>query len=90
MFLYHGRQDLKWKKKYELKYSESNISFDIDKQLIYELSEIPLEINNLYLYKVDELIFSKKEGPRRESMENILSSFRNLQDINLVYIILGD
>lgn len=77
-------------KEYELKYSESNISFDIDKQLIYELSEIPLEINNLYLYKVDELIFSKKEGPRRESMENILSSFRNLQDINLVYIILGD
>ena len=37
-------------KEYELKYSESNISFDIDKQLIYELSEIPLEINNLYLY----------------------------------------
>ena len=34
-------------KEYELKYSESNISFDIDKQLIYELSEITLEINNL-------------------------------------------
>jgi hypothetical protein len=77
-------------KEYELRCSENTISFDIDKQLIYELKEIPLESNNLYLYKVDELIFSKKEGPRRESMENILSSFRNLQDINLVYIILGD
>lgn len=49
-----------------------------------------IDLRNFFLYRIDEIVFSKKEGPRREAMENVLSSFRNYQDVNLIYIILGD
>lgn len=49
-----------------------------------------LDLRNFFLYRIDEIVFSKKDGPRREAMENVLSSFRNYQDVNLIYMILGD
>lgn len=49
-----------------------------------------LDFRNFFLYRIDEIVFSKKDGPRREAMENVLSSFRNYQDVNLIYMILGD
>lgn len=49
-----------------------------------------IDLRNFFLYRIDEIVFSKKEGPRREAMENVLSSFRNYQDVNLIYMILGD
>lgn len=49
-----------------------------------------IDLRNFFLYRIDEIVFSKKDGPRREAMENVLSSFRNYQDVNLIYMILGD
>ena len=62
----------------------------IDSAVTEFLSEERLDIRNFFLYRIDEIVFSKKDGPRREAMENVLSSFRNYQDVNLIYMILGD
>lgn len=62
------------------------INSDIDEYLDGE----QLDLRNFFLYRIDEIVFSKKDGPRREAMENVLSSFRNYQDVNLIYMILGD
>lgn len=65
---------------------DEHINSDIEEYLDGE----QLDLRNLFLYRIDEIVFSKKDGPRRESMENVLSSFRNYQDVNLIYMILGD
>lgn len=62
----------------------------IDSDITEFLGEERLDIRNFFLYRIDEIVFSKKDGPRREAMENVLSSFRNYQDVNLIYMILGD
>lgn len=62
------------------------INSDVDEYLDGE----QLDLRNFFLYRIDEIVFSKKDGPRREAMENVLSSFRNYQDVNLIYMILGD
>ena len=62
----------------------------IDSDITEFLGDERLDIRNFFLYRIDEIVFSKKEGPRREAMENVLSSFRNYQDVNLIYMILGD
>ena len=54
------------------------------------LGDGQLDVRNFFLYRIDEIVFSKKDGPRREAIENVLSSFRNYQDVNLIYMILGD
>lgn len=63
-----------------------HINSDIDEYL----DGGQLDFRNFFLYRIDEIVFSKKDGPRREAMENVLSSFRNYQDVNLIYMILGD
>lgn len=88
--LQNGYNYLKQMKEYEYNQYSNILNEEFDINFYNVLCKNPLEENELYLYKIDELIFSKNEGPRRESMENILSSFRNLQDINLIYLILGD
>ena len=88
--LQNGYNYLKQMKEYEYNQYSNILNEEFDINFYNDLCKNPLEENELYLYKIDELIFSKNEGPRRESMENILSSFRNLQDINLIYLILGD
>ena len=80
--LQNGYNYLKQMKEYEYNQYSNILNEEFDINFYNDLCKNPLEENELYLYKIDELIFSKNEGPRRESMENILSSFRNLQDIN--------
>lgn len=41
------------------------------------------------LFQIDEITYEEK-APRREALENIFGTFRNLQGINLLYMILGD
>lgn len=65
---------------------DENINSDIEEYL----DGGQLDLRNFFLYRIDEIVFSKKDGPRREAMENVLSSFRNYQDVNLIYMILGD
>ena len=54
-----------------------------------------LEINNklkldeFWLFRIEALTFEEK-APRREAMENILGTFRGMDGISFIYLILGD
>ena len=47
-----------------------------------------LNENEFFLFKLKELTYEEK-APRREVVENILGSFRGVEGINFVYMILG-
>ncbi|MCI7550277.1 MAG: DUF87 domain-containing protein [Campylobacter sp.] len=47
-----------------------------------------LDTSDLVLYKVNSVTF-KKDAPRREALENVLSALR-IDGINFIYLILGD
>ena len=48
-----------------------------------------LERDEFYLFQVSEVTFEEK-APRKEAMENILGTFRGMDGISFLYIILGD
>lgn len=48
-----------------------------------------LELDEFYLFHVREVTFEEK-APRKEAMENILGTFRGMDGISFVYMILGD
>lgn len=48
----------------------------------------PLETSDVVLYKIDSVTF-KKDSPRREALENVLSALR-IDGINFIYLILGN
>ena len=48
-----------------------------------------LELDELYLFHIQEITFEKK-APSKEAMENILGTFRGMDGISFVYLILGD
>ena len=48
-----------------------------------------LELDEFYLFHVCEVTFEEK-APRKEAMENILGTFRGMDGISFVYMILGD
>lgn len=48
-----------------------------------------IQSNEWYLYRINELVYSENEGIRRESMENVLATFRGFDDVNIIYMILG-
>lgn len=62
----------------------------VDRSVIEYLQGEMIEPNEWYLYRIDELVYSEKEGLRREAMENVLATFRGMDDVNVVYMILGD
>ena len=51
------------------------------------LESSELEMSDFVLYKVDSVTF-KKDAPRREALENVLSALR-IEGINFVYLVLG-
>lgn len=48
-----------------------------------------LDLRDMALFRIDEITYEEK-GPRREAMENIFGTFRNIRGVNLLYLILGD
>lgn len=44
---------------------------------------------DLYLYQIEEITYEEK-APSREAIENIVGSFRGIEGISFVYMILGD
>lgn len=48
-----------------------------------------LELDEFYLFHVREVTFEEK-APRKEAMENILGTFRGMDGISFLYMILGD
>lgn len=50
--------------------------------------DIELKTDEFYLFRIHELTFEEK-APRREAMENILGTFRGMDGISFIYLILG-
>lgn len=51
-------------------------------------NERKLDIKDFCLFQIKELTFEEK-APRREAMENILGTFRGVEGISFIYLILG-
>lgn len=48
-----------------------------------------LQRDEFWLFRIEALTFEEK-APRREAMENILGTFRGMDGISFIYLILGD
>lgn len=58
------------------------------KDNINTLKAYDLDPSDMVLYKVDSVTF-KKDAPRREALENVLSALR-IEGINFIYLVLGN
>lgn len=66
---------------------KSNYYLGNDKQIkIKEVKE--LDLRDICLYHIEEITFDEK-APRKEALENVLSSMR-IEGINFIYLIIGD
>ena len=52
-------------------------------------TERELALKECSLFQIEELTFEEK-APRREAMENILGTFRDLEGVSFIYLILGN
>lgn len=59
-----------------------------NKKSITTLPAETLNLSDFALYKVDSITF-KKDSPKREALENVLSALR-IEGINFIYLILGN
>lgn len=59
-----------------------------NKKSITTLPAETLNLSDFALYKVDSITF-KKDSPKREALENVLSALR-IKGINFIYLILGN
>lgn len=48
-----------------------------------------LALNEFYLYHIEEITYEEK-APRKEALENILGTFRGMDGISFIYMILGN
>ena len=51
--------------------------------------EKEISLRECCLFQIEELTFEEK-APRREAMENVLSTFRDLEGMSFIYLILGN
>lgn len=49
---------------------------------------VDLDIDEFHLYHINKITFEEK-APRREALENILSTFRGMDNLRFIYMILG-
>ncbi|EGK8021983.1 ATP-binding protein [Campylobacter lari] len=59
-----------------------------NKKNITTLKTDELDISDVALYKVDSITF-KKDAPKRQALENVLSTLR-IEGVNFIYLILGN
>ena len=59
-----------------------------NKKSISTLESAELSLSDFALYKVDSITF-KKDSPKREALENVLSALR-IEGIHFIYLILGN
>ena len=76
--------------RYSMKRMDSIFSGKVDTSVLTYLGDESIDLNEWHLYRIDELVYSEKEGLKREAIENVLSTFRGMDDVNILYMILGD
>ncbi|MDL0103804.1 hypothetical protein NYG95_06210 [Campylobacter felis] len=68
--------------------SKQNNYYLNSKDNISTLKTRDIDPSDMVLYKVESVTF-KKDAPRREALENVLSALR-IEGINFIYLILGN
>ena len=76
--------------RYSMKRMDGIFSGKVDTSVLTYLGDESIDLNEWHLYRIDELVYSEKEGLKREAIENVLSTFRGMDDVNILYLILGD
>ena len=76
--------------RYSMKRMDGIFSGKVDTSVLTYLGDESIDLNEWHLYRIDELVYSEKEGLKREAIENVLSTFRGMDDVNILYVILGD
>lgn len=76
--------------RYSIKRMDGIFSGTVDTSVLTYLGDESIDLNEWHLYRIDELVYSEKEGLKREAIENVLSTFRGMDDVNILYLILGD
>lgn len=76
--------------RYSIKRMDGIFSGKVDTSVLTYLGDESIDLNEWHLYRIDELVYSEKEGLKREAIENVLSTFRGMDDVNILYLILGD
>lgn len=86
----HAEQVMQSMERYSMKRMDGIFSSKVDTSVLTYLGDESIDLNEWHLYRIDELVYSEKEGLKREAIENVLSTFRGMDDVNILYVILGD
>lgn len=86
----HAEQVMQSMERYSMKRMDGIFSGKVDTSVLTYLGDESIDLNEWHLYRIDELVYSEKEGLKREAIENVLSTFRGMDDVNILYLILGD
>lgn len=76
--------------RYSMERMEGIFQGQVDRSVLDVEADDRIDLDEWYLYRIDELVYSEKEGLKREAIENVLGTFRGMDEANILYMILGD
>lgn len=74
--------------RYSMERMEGVFQGEVDRSILDVDADDRIDLDEWYLYRIDELVYSEKEGLKREAIENVLGTFRGMDEANILYMIL--
>lgn len=88
--LSHAEHLMESMERYSMERMEGVFQGEVDRFILDVDADDRIDLDEWYLYRIDELVYSEKEGLKREAIENVLGTFRGMDEANILYMILGD
>ena len=86
----HAEHVMHSMERYSMERMEGLFQGEVDRSILDVEADDRIDLDEWYLYRIDELVYSEKEGLKREAIENVLGTFRGMDEANILYMILGD
>jgi hypothetical protein len=86
----HAEHVMHSMERYSMERMEGLFQGQVDRSVLDVETDDRIDLDEWYLYRIDELVYSEKEGLKREAIENVLGTFRGMDEANILYMILGD
>lgn len=86
----HAEHVMHSMERYSMERMEGIFQGEVDRSVLDVEADDRIDLDEWYLYRIDELVYSEKEGLKREAIENVLGTFRGMDEANILYMILGD
>lgn len=86
----HAEHIMHSMERYSMERMEGIFQGQVDRSVLDVEADDRIDLDEWYLYRIDELVYSEKEGLKREAIENVLGTFRGMDEANILYMILGD